>query len=298
MRTRGRIAVKEPMTIAVDRLSSLVELRDAESLQRTLLGQRARAVCSVPILSAILRSGGLLLGAREDDAGSSALRGILIDLPAEIDSYPARLTYCCGVSEDTRHRGIASRLRLAERSICQREGIDLVTWEMDPLRSVEAHIAFTKLAAIGTAYHRHAYGDLHDRFNLGLATDRIRIEWWLEAPRVASALDHGGTPRHFHLRFHEMEVATRTRTHASGIRSLEGVSKQATGAFVLVEIPVDLDVLRDADPVAARDWRIGIRELLEQLLSSGYVVVGFVHEGGRSFHLLERGDRGSLLGRS
>jgi len=286
------------MTITVDRLTSLAELRDAESLQRTLLGQRARAVCSVPILSAILRSGGLILGAREGATAPSALRGILIDLLAEIDSYPARLTYCCCVSEDTHHRGIASRLRLEERSISLREGIDLVTWEMDPLRSVEAHIAFNKLAAIGTVYHRHVYGDLNDRFNLGLATDRIRIEWWLEAPRVASAVDHGGAPRHLRFGLHEMEVATRTQAHASGIRSLEGVSEQATGSLVLVEIPVDLDVLRDTDPVAARDWRIGIRQLLEQLLSNGYVVVGFVHEGGRSFHLLERGDKGSLLSRS
>jgi hypothetical protein len=38
--------------------------------------------------------------------------------------------------------------------------------------------------------------------------------------------------------------------------------------------------------------------LFERLLGTGYLLVGLVHEGGRSFQLLVREDRAGALGRS
>ena len=93
-----------------------------------------------------------------------------------------------------------------------------------------------------------------------------------------------------------MAVATRTTATSSGHRFLVDVKLEPGFAKVLVEIPVDVDLLRDENPAEARRWRAGTREVFEQLLGTGYLLVGLVHEGGRSFQLLEKVDRGAALG--
>jgi len=248
------------------------------------------------MLASIVLSGGFLLGAWTDEAMPPRLVGALLDLLAEVDGYPALHTVYSGVEDSALGRGIGTALRSAERAFCGRRGIDLVLWGIDPLRGRDAHVALNKLGAVGTQYRRNMLGPLHDRANAGLATDRLTIEWWIESPRVTAVLDAGEAPPHHDLGLHRMDVITKTRVLPSGMRALIDVAERSTGSHVLVEVPVDLDALRAADPGIAREWRIGTRGLFEDLLGkSGYTAVGFIHEAGRSFHLLERCDKGQVL---
>ncbi len=283
------------MTIRVDRLKGTGELDVCVELQRALLGDRARSIWTVPALTAVSQSGGLVLGARDAEDGATRLRGALVDLVADVDGYPARHTVFRGVLPSARNRGVGSGLRAAERAVCRQEGIDLVFWSLDPLRSVEAHLAFNKLGAIATEYRRNLYGEVHDDANVGLATDRLRVEWWIDSPRVSSILDRGNPAPHFRLGIHEMDVLTETRLLQSGVRMLVGYDDAPRADHVLAEIPVDLDRIRAADPAAAREWRLQSRAVFELLFERGYVGVGFVHEGGRSFHLFRKGDRRTAL---
>ena len=286
------------MTIAVDRLRAPEDFRACEALQADVLGSDKSLVCGIPLLAAVQQSSGLLLGARNAPQETQTLQGALIDLAAQIEGFPAYLTVFRGVVKASRNQGIATQLRMFERAHGRKRRIELIRWEIDPLQSTEAHLALNTLAAIGTAYTRDAYGELHDPANLGLATDRLRIEWWLDSPRVVSVIDRRRAPAHRRLGLHEMDVLTRTRTLPPGIRVLEGFRQTPQGPYVLAEIPVDLDAVRTYDLGAAKAWRTGTRELFELLLGKGYVVVGFIHEGGRSFYLLERANRGRILGRS
>jgi len=286
------------MSIAVDRIESLDDLLLCERLQEQLLGPRSRSILTVPILAGIRRSGGLLLGAWETEGSRRTLQGALVDLAAEADRFPARFTAFLGVAPGSRNRGTAQALRGAERSACHTEGVELVFWWGDPLRSPPAHIAFNRLGAIAPAHVRNALGPLRDRENAGLATDRLRIEWWVNSPRVTAILDGGKPPPHFDVGLDRMHVLTKTRALSSGLRALSDVGSSPSGRFVLVEIPADLDRLRAEDEEAARSWRLLTRRGFELLFSDGYTIVGFVHEGGRSFHLFERADRGTVLGRS
>jgi len=286
------------MTIEADLLSGLDDLTACVALQRSVLGDRAASVWTADALTAIRRSGGLLLGARPPDAPNGALLGTLIDLHGEVDGHSARHTVVLGVHPAARQRGIAQLLRASERAVHLRDGVAVVTWEIDPLRSIDAHIAFNKLGAIGVGHRRNLYGDLNDTPNLGLATDRLLIEWWLEAPRVRAILDRDGAPPHQRLGLHQMTVVTETRVLASGLRSPSGPARQPDGRYVLAEIPEDLDLIRARDVALARRWRIDSRAVFELLFENGYVLVGLVHEGGRSFHLFERTGRGDVLGKA
>ena len=283
------------MTIAVDRLSDPEELDACVDAQRAILGNRARSVWSVPALTAVCQSGGLILGARAGAGGDADLCGALVDLVSDVDGYPGRHTVFRGVLESARNRGVGQRLRAVEREICQQEGVDLIFWPLDPLRSNEAHVAFNKLGAIATGYRRNLYGEVNDNPNLGLATDRLHVEWWIDSPRVASMLDRGSPAPHFRLGIHEMDVVTETRLLESGVRMLVGHSESPWAECVLAEVPVDLDRTRAVDPGLASQWRLQSRAMFELLFESGYVGIGFVHEGGRSFHLLRKTDRRTVL---
>jgi len=282
------------MAILADRLCGPDDFSACVDLQREVLGGRTRSLWAVPFLTAVQLSGGLVLGARRVERGAG-LCGALIDLVAEVNGYPARHTVFRAVRRSQRNRGIAQRLRAVERAICQQEGVDLIFWSLDPLRSNEAHVALSKLGAVATAHDRNLYGEVHDDENIGLTTDRLRVEWWIDSPRVVSILDRGNPAPHLRLGIHEMDVMTETRLLQSGVRMLTGFDDAPRAEHVLVEIPVDLDRIRSADPAAAREWRQRSRPMFDRLFESGYVGVGFVHEGGRSFHLFRQADRRTAL---
>jgi len=284
------------MAFVAGRLASLDELRALETMQTSIIGRDSPSAWSVPQLVSVVQSGGLLLGVRDEEMPEHPLVGALVDLLADSGGHSSLHTAFRAVSSDARNRGCAQILRHAERFIAKKTGVAVITWAIDPLRSVEAHIAFNKLGAIATGHARNLYGDVGDRANRGLATDRLHIEWWLEAPRTLSVCDRGQLPPHYRLGLHEMTVWTQTTLHASGVRAIVGHRHADHGRHVLVEIPVDLDRLRASGMSLARDWRLATREAFELLFEKGYVVVGFVHEGGRSFHLLERTSRGAVLG--
>lgn len=286
------------MSIGVSRLESLDDLLLCERLQEQLLGAGVRSILTVPTLAAIRRSGGLLLGAWEAEGSRRTLQGALVDLAAEADGFTARFSVFLGVAPGSRNRGAAQSLRAAERAACRAAGVELVFWWADPLQSAAAHIAFNRLGAIAPAHIRNALGPLRDRQNERLATDRLRVEWWINAPRVTSILDDGRPPPHLEVGLDRMQVLTRTRAQSAGYRKPGELQSGPTDRFVLVEIPEDIDRLRAEDEAAALAWRVSTREAFELLFSGGYTIVGFVHEGGRSFHLFEREDRGVVLGRS
>ncbi|MEI6171922.1 MAG: hypothetical protein WCQ45_05555 [bacterium] len=284
------------MTIAVEPLRTLDDLAACERRQRRLFGDHASAsVLSVPVLRAVAESGGLLLGVRSG-AATRELVGAVVDLSATWEGFGALFSHIFGVSPEARNRGVGSSLRAAEHRLAQEAGIDIIRAWVDPLRSHESYLLWNKIGAIGTTYERNVFGELSDSANRGLATDRVHVEWWLRSPRTLALLDEGRAASHARVRFHEMAVATRTKAASSGRRVLVDVKLEPGAAKVLVEIPVDVDLLRDEDPAEARRWRVGTRELFEQLLGTGYLLVGLVHEGGRSFQLLEKVDRGAALG--
>ena len=286
------------MPNAASRLSGHDDLRALADLESSIFGKRSPSLWDVPHLSAIERSGGLLLGVREEGQTAAALQGGLVDLVARFEGHSAYWTVLLSVAPDTRNSGVAQTLRRAERIVAGDEGVSVVRWTIDPLRSIEAHIAFNKLGAIATGYVRNLYGEVDSPVDRGLATDRLIIEWWTDAPRTLAVCDDGQLPPHYRLGLHEMTVLTQTTVHASGQRVMTGYADPNDERHVLVEVPVDLEVLRNASLDIARAWRIETRELFESLFEKGYVVVGFVHEAGRSFHLMERADRGAVLGRS
>jgi predicted GNAT superfamily acetyltransferase len=285
------------MTIAIDVLATVEDLRAAVALQGECLGERNPAIWSLAHLHHIQKSGGLVLGVRRLDAPNSrVLDGLLVDLVAEHDAYPARRTVVWEVNPKMLGRRIGTLLREAERRMLRNEGVDLACWDVDPLSSIALHVSLNKLGCIATGYGRDALGSVRDVRAPGLPTDRIRMEWWLDAPRVAGVMDQGRLLPHHQVGLHKIAVLTKSTVLRTGVRGLVHCEQDVTADHVLVEIPEDLATLQARDYEAAVQWRLQSRDVLENLFQLGYVGVGLMHEGGRSFLLLKKGSRRTELG--
>jgi predicted GNAT superfamily acetyltransferase len=285
------------MTTDVESLETLDDLEACERLQRRLLGESPGApVLGVPVLRTILASGGLLLGVRADRV-THDLVAAAVDLPARFERFPALFSCFFGVAESSRGRGVGLALRLAERRAAMASDVEVVRAWLDPLRSCDSHLFWNRLGAIGTKYERNLFGDLGDHSHRGLATDRVAVEWWLRSPRTIALVEAGSPASHLRAALHEMAVITRTTTDPSGQRALAGLDADTSADSILLEIPAEIDVLRAESLAEARRWRLETREAFEHLLSSGYLLAGLIHEGGRSFQVLEKADRSAILGR-
>jgi len=285
------------MTIVIDRLTTAREFSACETLQRAT--SDGSPLFAAPALVAIERCNGLILGAMKDD---ETLCGTIIDVASVDGDLSSWFTSYHAVMEGERNKGIGTMLRSLEREIGMKEGVALIKWAIDPLRSLEAHVAFNKLGAVAVGYERDLYGELRNSRNKGLATDRLLVEWWLTAPRVKAVVDNHALPYHFHLGLDKMEVATRTSVADTQLRRLVGFDDSVCGgitrsAVILIEIPVKLDNMRASDINLARDWRLQTRDIFERMFASGYIITGLVHEGGRSFQLFERASKTVILER-
>jgi predicted GNAT superfamily acetyltransferase len=286
------------MTIDLRAVSATDDLIAVEQLQRSLLGEHsARSICGLPVLRSVVESGGLVIAAWDTDDPDPGPAGALVDLSGSHDGFSALFSLFVAVRASSRNRGIGFDLRVRERLLALERGVEVVRWWIDPLRGEEAHVALNKLGGVGVVYQRNVLGELSDHVNAGLATDRCVVEWWIGSPRSEAVIVEGRLPAHYRLGFDQMTVVTKTTLTPSGQRTLVDFDRAPTSPYVLAEIPVHLDSLREADPAEARRWRLATRELFENLFSSGYLLVGLVHEAGRSFQLLEDAPRGDVLGR-
>jgi predicted GNAT superfamily acetyltransferase len=162
-------------------------------------------------------------------------------------------------------RGVGRALKLHQREWALRRGLSRITWTYDPLVRRNAHFNLTRLAATADEYLPSFYGTMSDAINSGDETDRVLAVWHLSDPAVVAAAS--GIPH----RVDPPAGAVRALSDQSG-RPVIGSTRAPA---VLVEVPEDIERLRQEDPGAAKAWRLAMREVLAGLLAEGARVTGF-----------------------
>jgi predicted GNAT superfamily acetyltransferase len=209
-------------------------------------------------------------------------------------SKPKHCSLMCGVISERRYRGVGYQLKLKQREAVLAQGIELVTWTYDPLQSANAHFNFAKLGVIAQSYEQNLYGDIRDELNRGLPTDRLAVEWWVRSPRVIARVERGERPK-----FPQgLTIVNRTEERQGLLVNLEH-DLNLNDKRLLVEIPRDIQALKQEDLELAQRWRLQTREIFEHYLERGYIISEFFAvelEGRkRGFYLLERASLEELL---
>jgi predicted GNAT superfamily acetyltransferase len=220
-------------------------------------------------LRALSHAGNYVSGAY---AGGSLVGGCIGFFAAPVGR--ALHSHVAGVAAGMRGRNVGFALKLHQRAWALQRGITRIAWTFDPLVRRNAWFNLAKLGALPTAYLESFYGTMRDGINAGEESDRILVDWPLDADPVVRAC--AGQPP-------ETDVAGLLARGATVGLDADAAGRpvlsRAAGGVVLVGVPPDVERLRLEDRGAARAWRFALREALGGLLADGGSVTGFAREG-------------------
>lgn len=282
--------------IYIHPLVKVEEMRPAVELQRTYWGTDLESVVPGHMLYSIVNAGGHVLGAYDADRLIGVLIGQVALNPDVNRPLSERLHIASKrmvVLPEYRSHGIGARLKLAQRQALIQQGINMVTWTFDPLLSINAYLNIRKLRGECRLYLPDYYGtdDAGGLSRFG-SSDRLLIEWHVNAPEVVKALDNRYPLRSWedYVRA-ELPIANpATRNEHDVLTPSTEWSLGADQDSLLVEIPSHYEDLVIAEPNIAPVWQTHIRTGFTRLFAAGYVVTDFIHnrEAGieRSFYVL------------
>ena len=271
------------------RLEKPEEFRQLEEVERAAIGSGpGDPGLPVPLLRGLQDNGGLVVGAFAD----IYLAGFAVSSIGWDGTTLYHYSHLTAVRPEYQNHHLGFRLKAFQRDEVLKLGLSEIRWVFDPLRSKSAWLGVRRLGAQPDRYFAHYYGQLADAANQGMETDRIRAVWPITAPTVEARMA-GERPAASadQQRWAVSSAIVETEPGESGIRVPTAVG-EPTGASAHLEIPFDLDLVRQHEPKALRRWRHAVRDAFRSAGDLGYVVDDFAivsadHER-RSFYFLAR----------
>lgn len=283
--------------ITIRPLQTLEELHACENLQKRIWGFDDISIVPHHVLLTTIKNGGVLLGAFETE---EKLIGFVYGFPGIEHGKLKHCSLMCAVLPERRFQGVGYQLKLKQREAVLAQNIELITWTFDPLVSPNAYFNLHKLGVLAHTYERNLYGDMRDRLNAGLETDRLTVEWWIASPRVHARLRGDPTPQPLMSENGELPVINETEERDGFLVNRE-YALNHTEKQLLLEIPYHWQKMREQKIELTRRWRSETREIFEHYFAHGYVASDFLvleREGRkRTFYLLEKTHKEELLQR-
>ena len=245
-------------------LASRADYDACVRLQREIWGHDFADIVSPTILMVSQRVGGVAAGAFDD---RGRLLGFVFGISGVRDGVPSHWSDMLAVHPDARRRGLGRRLKLFQRQRLLANGIEVACWSFDPLVAANAHINVNVLGAVPVEYIPDMYGDTGSRLHVGLATDRLVVEWRLTDARVERLLAGKAEP--------PPAAAHRAPTLGSGHPSADDALP--ADHWVRIAAPADIGALKAADPDRARRWQETHRRAFTLYMRRGYRVAGFAY---------------------
>ena len=326
------------MNRTIQILETPEEMLEVEALQRLVWPGEETDVVPAHMLLAASHNGGLIIGAyltseeeSPDDMGvtpSRILAGFVFGFPGFYTTPDGpRLkhhSHMLGIHPKYRNLGLGFGLKRAQWQMVRHQGIDRITWTYDPLLSTNAWLNIARLGAVSNTYLREFYGPMRDQLNVGMPSDRLQVDWWVNSQRVYRRLSKRPRPALDLAHFtsadtillnsslsHPSGTASRSETHSeAGDRPMEAqppprlpldietIMANLRGNMrhtpvLLLEIPADYQALKASDPSLALQWRMATRDLFEALFFTGYIATDFIHQPqpqNRSFYVFSYGE--------
>ena len=273
--------------INIRRAATIAEYRACQDAQRAAWGISDDSYV-VPIATMVGANlhGGLVLGAFLPGGEAVAMSFAFLGRIAGRLCLYSQLT---GVLPAYQSRGLGFRIKLLQREIARSEGIERIAWAFDPLQAGNAHFNLARLRASAGHFVENMYGERTDALNAGVPTDRLIVEWNTQGESATVSLDTISSLPHL------------IETGQGGIDPTDILLLERVGISdglspgpkrVLLEIPVEIAVLRREAPAVAERWRALVRRAFQTAFAAGYRAVHFVRDDSsgerRGFYVLER----------
>ncbi len=272
------------------RLGKPEEFRQLEEVQSAAFGSGPEGALTVPLQRAVQDNGGLVLGAFVDIHLVGFALGFLGWDGRRLYHY----SHMTAVRPEYQNHHVGRRLKEYQREEVLAMGLEEIRWTFDPLRSRNAMLNIRRLGGRPTSYFPHYYGRLDDTANQDLETDRVQLTWAITSPTVLARLDgRFPTKEEDHARWMSSSSVIRTEPGESGIRLPTEVA-EPTGPSAHLEIPFDIELVRQHEPKGLWRWRHAVRDAFRAAYDLHYVVDDFAivsteHER-RGFYFLRPAD--------
>jgi len=245
--------------LEIRQVKTIEEFDACVQLQRDVFGLPDLEISPRRHLIVTTQAGGWALGAFVE----GRLVGFVLHLPAVRDEEIFGYSHMMAVAAQYQNQGVGARLKWAQRARALSEGRDFIKWTFEPIRARNAHFNLNRLGVVVRSYAVNFYGTDYatnpaerSAGPLGMDSDRLFADWELRSPRVEALAD--------------------------GREYSRGEPEET------IEIPNDFSALMKADPFAAREEALRIREEFLRAFASGLVCRGFKRDEKRPRYLLYR----------
>ncbi|MBI2222768.1 MAG: hypothetical protein HYU53_16370 [Acidobacteria bacterium] len=239
-------------------------------------------VVPAAILLVSAKRGGILLGAF-DPVAPGRMVGFVYSLAAFRDGRPAQWSHMLGVVPEARDSGLGAELKFHQRRAALDAGIALIEWTFDPMQALNAHFNFSKLGVVAEEYVENLYGDSSSVLHRGTPTDRLIVQWDLDAAHVVRRLEGGALV----MRDAGALEAPAVLRVGEALKP-SSVDTSCSERRIALEIPVRFSEIQAGDPGLALAWRLASRCAFTTYFARGYRAVEFFleREKGRGKYLL------------
>ena len=262
---------------------TIQDYRDCEDVQRNAWGMSKSQVVPLHVLRPINEKGGFIMVAYD---GKDRPIGTTICFLGKHEEKRILYSHMTGVIPEFQSKGVGRMLKLKQRNYALKQGYCLICWTYDSMQSINNWFNLNTLGALARAYYVNYYGEMPDRLNEGLASDRFLAEWWIKSPRVKKR-----TRSLFVSSQVDNSVVANPSKIESGVRVPTGQSSLKRSDTVLVEIPYSYDKLRNLNRKILIKWREETRQLYVRLFKARYIATEVILDKSnypRSFVKLER----------
>lgn len=263
-------------------LVTIGDIQAAVELEAAVWRSSERDLVPPTEIVAARDNGGIVLGAWEE----SRLVGFTFSMLGRRAGRTYQYSRMLAVDPAWRGKGIGAALKEGQKAAALDRGDTWMEWTFDPLEARNAALNLRKLGARVGGYYRDYYGARTTQFDLGVPTDRCRVEWDL-----AEDLSETGPGRR------ALAGGAPVAFPVSGTPELPEpgavVAALAACSVFVVPVPARFQPIRESAPDLALAWRMAVREALETGLGAGLQVVDFVADWSTSpalgAHVLARG---------
>ena len=255
------------MTITYKQLKTLEDLIPCEKLQETVWKFSQSDIIPPRFMRVLCKHGGFAMGAFDD----GMMVGFVFGVPAIHFGRPSQHSHMLAVLPEYHNKNIGFNLKKAQREDALNRDIDLITWAFDPLQSKNAYLNINKLGITAANYDVNLYGESSSsKLHSGLGTDRLLAEWWLVSDRVKSIVD-GNTKKTIPSPSNSLNIIE-TERDTQGLLTPVEPDLTLTNKILLLEIPDNIDKMKDSNIQVARLWRRLVQKTFIHYFDAGYYV--------------------------
>jgi predicted GNAT superfamily acetyltransferase len=258
------------MTVTFRSLSSTEDYQACVELQRVIWGRDFSDVVPLSILKINQKVGGVSAGVF---AADGRLLGFVWGMTGVRDGKPFHWSHMLGVAPEARDLRLGERLKWFQRGLLLPLGVEEVEWTYDPLEARNAHLNLNKLKAEVAEYVEDMYaGEMGSELARGIGTDRFIVRWPIASPRVEAAA--AGSP----LDEDPSVFAAAPVLSIDAIAAADESVPLPLVPHVRVEIPVDIQKVKNEQPDIAAAWRASTRRAFLYYFGRGYRVTAYLRD--------------------